>query len=306
VSMQHNIASQTSSSHPGRATDEALEASDTLAARSVPDTTDVVEIPDTWDARETNASSLLSAMVGEQDESASASPPYYGSIPWLLARRTPLRLPRHPFWPGVARALARGVVQHWLSVWRQLRMRWRAASFQRRAFHWSERRGRQEAWHRLRMLLPIALATTLLFVTASTFAIIVAARTATHPPLHLPVPPNVSPQGGVALQQPSATLSPTPDPTVYQIGAWVSDFSPPPGGTVHVYVRVSANDQPVPDIAVTLTVNATRHAPATTDAYGLAIFTVSYGGFGGRPVFVTATATIGGRVLTQVTTFVPG
>jgi hypothetical protein len=157
------------------------------------------------------------------------------------------------------------------------------------------------------MLLPIALATVLLFVTASTFAIIVAARTATHPPVHLPAPPPaVSPEGGVALQQPPATLSPTPDLAVYQIGAWVSDFSPPPGGTVHVYVRVSANDQPVPGIAVTLTVNAKRYGPVITDAYGLAIFTISYGGFGGRPVFVTASATIGGRVLSQMTTFVPG
>ena len=184
-------------------------------------------------------------------------------------------------------------------------MRWDEGRFRRRAFRWSERRRRQEVWRLLRVVLPFALAVTLLFVTASALAIIVVARTVSHPPVRLQIPPTVSPEDGVALQQSSATPSPTPDLNLYQMGAWASEFSPPAGGRVLIFVRVSVSDRPLPNVPVTIVVNASRFGPAKTDAYGLATFTVSYGDFADRPVFVTASATIGGQSLTQETSFVP-
>lgn len=121
---------------------------------------------------------------------------------------------------------------------------------------------------------------------------------------------STSKPGGVIVKQPSANGQPTPVAPMYEIGAWVSDNTPPASGTVRVYVRISQGAKPMANVAVTLSVrfaySTTLLGPQTTNSDGLATFTVFYSNAPkNRPVFATAFASVGSQSLSHQATFFP-
>ncbi|MGZ3602398.1 MAG: hypothetical protein ACXVCX_11905 [Ktedonobacterales bacterium] len=176
-------------------------------------------------------------------------------------------------------------------------------------FEWDEYDWRHTFWGRQLRIWPGVLAGFGLLVVVLALAFILASRATNSAQARL------NPQQGAAgttvpsgiiVEQPGGAGSPTPGQAQYQIGAWTSDSTP--SGPVKVFVRVSSQTRPVPNIPVTIAVNGGGAAytlgPTKTDADGLATFTVSAGG-GGQPVFVTATAIAGGQKLTHEITFFP-
>jgi hypothetical protein len=116
-----------------------------------------------------------------------------------------------------------------------------------------------------------------------------------------------TPPGGVVIQPAGGGAAPTPTAAPYLIGAWVSN-SAPASGSVQVFVRVSRDGgYPAAGVPVRINAGGATYGPRSTDADGLAAFTVGYGGgFNGyRPIFVTATAVISGQTLTAQTSFAP-
>lgn len=118
-------------------------------------------------------------------------------------------------------------------------------------------------------------------------------------------------QGGVIIQPNTGGSNPTPAMPSYLIGTWAASNAPS-GGSVQVFVRVTRADganAPVPakGIPVRLAVGGSGYGPVATDAYGLATFTVHFGGgySGYAPIFVTASATVGGKTITAQTSFAP-
>lgn len=122
------------------------------------------------------------------------------------------------------------------------------------------------------------------------------------------------PTTGIVLQsspgEPAATVVVPP----FTAATWVSNSAPPTSGQVQVYVRVTdtANFAPQTGVSVSLSVaftcafpNTVRsYGPATTNADGLAAFTVTYAGLPvGQPVCITATARGGGQAYTATATF---
>jgi hypothetical protein len=114
--------------------------------------------------------------------------------------------------------------------------------------------------------------------------------------------------GGLVIQSGPETIAPTPEAPKYQIGAWMSNNAPS-GGSVTVFVRLTEDIKPLAHVPVSLVAQvpggSLRYGPTKTDAYGLAKFTVRYGGLSGSPVFVTASAKVGSQTLTADTVFVP-
>lgn len=114
--------------------------------------------------------------------------------------------------------------------------------------------------------------------------------------------------GGLVIQSGPETIAPTPEAAKYQIGAWMSNNAPS-GGSVTVFVRLTEDIKPLAHVPVSLVAQvpggSLRYGPTKTDAYGLAKFTVRYGGLSGSPVFVTASAKVGSQTLTADTVFVP-
>ncbi|HEX8033574.1 MAG TPA: hypothetical protein VF510_06990 [Ktedonobacterales bacterium] len=176
-------------------------------------------------------------------------------------------------------------------------------------FEWDEYDWRHTFWGRQLRIWPGVLAGFGLLVVVLALAFILASRATNSAQARL------NPQQGTAgttvpsgiiVEQPGGVGSPTPGPAQYQIGAWTSDSTP--SGPVKVFVRVSSQTKPVPNVPVTISVSGGGAAytlgPTKTDADGLATFTVSAGG-GGQPVFVTATAVVGRQTLTHETTFFP-
>lgn len=168
-----------------------------------------------------------------------------------------------------------------------------------------------EGWKRHRKTVMVMSALVLMLMVAiigAVAAVSYARRATQHLTMTPPTPTTSSYSGGVVVQPGQETVLPTPEAPKYQIGIWVSNNAPS-GGTVKVFVRVSDNIAPMAHIPVTLmiqTPGGTQHAgPTKTDGYGLATFTVHYGGVSGTPVFVTAITKIGTMDLSAETVFVP-
>ena len=183
--------------------------------------------------------------------------------------------------------------------------------FGRDGFHWSERDRRDSWWRRQLRLLPAEVAGVVLLCIASVLAIVIASKAASAASSH-PVGPQATATlpSGIILQQSPAVSTPTSQASDYLVGVWVSNPSPPAAGAVKVFVRLTHDAQPVAGVPVQIAVNfpgfAKPYGPVKTDSYGLATFTVTYGGTPpAQPVYVTATATVGGQKLTQQTLFVP-
>ncbi|HET8905350.1 MAG TPA: hypothetical protein VFN11_00140 [Ktedonobacterales bacterium] len=177
------------------------------------------------------------------------------------------------------------------------------------AFAFHERS--MDGWKRMRKTVAIlvALALMLLVAVVGGVAVTSYARKATKQLNVAPSTPTVSSySGGLVIQPGSEANAPTPEVPLYQIGAWMSSNSPS-GGSVKVFVRITHDVAPVPHVPVSLAVQIPggilKFGPTKTDAYGLATFTVQFGGLAGTPCFVTATATIEHQVYTADTVFVP-
>lgn len=176
-------------------------------------------------------------------------------------------------------------------------------------FEWDEYDWRHSAWGRRLRVWPGVLAGIVLLAIVLALAFILAARATDSAQARInPQQGNGRPSApsGIIVEQPAGVGSPTPPALMYQIGAWMADDSP--SGPVKMYVRVSSQTKPVPNVPVTISV-ATGGTPYTqgpikTDADGLAIFTLTARG-GGGPVFVTATAVVGGQTLTHDVTYFP-
>jgi hypothetical protein len=176
-------------------------------------------------------------------------------------------------------------------------------------FEWDEYDWRHSFWGRQLRIWPGVLAGFGLLVVVLALAFVLASRATNSAQARLQ--PQQGTAGttvpsGIVVEQPGGAGSPTPAPAQYQIGAWTSDSTP--SGPVKVFVRVSNQTRPVPNVPVTISVDGGGAAytlgPTKTDSDGLATFTVSAGGRG-QPVFVTATAIVGGQKVTHETTFFP-
>jgi hypothetical protein len=181
----------------------------------------------------------------------------------------------------------------------------------REFFRRRERNWRQSYWYRELRVVPRLITGLLFIIVASTFAIVVATKAATLSP-SAPASARVTPplSGGIVLQQSPSGGTPTAAPSDYLIGVWISDASPPTSGSVQIFVRVTHASQAEAGIPVSISValpgGAQTYGSIKTDGYGLATFTAIYRGTtAARPVFITATATVGGKKLTQQTYFVP-
>lgn len=167
-----------------------------------------------------------------------------------------------------------------------------------------------DTWKRTRRTALTLLALTAMIIVAILGATFAASymQHATQGLSIAPAQPTVSSySGGLVIQGPES-IAPTPEAPKYQIGAWMSNNAPS-GGTVKVFVRLTENVKPLAHVPVTLAAQVPggvlRYGPTKTDGYGLATFTVRYGGLSGTPVFVTASAKVGGQTFTADTVFVP-
>lgn len=178
------------------------------------------------------------------------------------------------------------------------------------AFALRERNG--DGWKQVRRTGLVLLLLALVLSVAA-FGAAVAASYLHRATDHLTIPsiaPTVgSYSNGVVVQPGSEGITPTPEAPKYQIGAWMSNNAPG-GGSVKVFVRLTEDVAPIPQIPVTLSVqmpggSVVQLGPTNTDGYGLATFTVNFGGARGAPIFVTASAKVGTEALTAQTVFVP-
>jgi hypothetical protein len=170
----------------------------------------------------------------------------------------------------------------------------------------------RDGWKQFRRTA-LVLLTLALVLSVAAFGAAVAAsylhRATAHLTIPAPAPTVGSYSNGVVVQPGSEGIAPTPEAPKYQIGAWMSNNAPG-GGSVKVFVRLTEDVAPIPQIPVTLSVqmpggSLVKLGPTNTDGYGLAIFTVNFGGARGAPIFVTASAKVGTEDLTAETVFVP-
>jgi len=170
----------------------------------------------------------------------------------------------------------------------------------------------RDGWKQLRKTALVLLSLVLMLTIAAFGAAIAASylhRATDHLAIPVSVPTTSSYSNGVVVQPGSEGIAPTPVAPKYQIGAWMSNNAPG-GGSVKVFVRLTEDVAPIPQIPVTLSVqmpggSVVKLGPTNTDGYGLATFTVKFGGTRGVPIFVTASATVGDENLSADTVFVP-
>jgi hypothetical protein len=110
------------------------------------------------------------------------------------------------------------------------------------------------------------------------------------------------------IRAPVATISPTPGPLTYTVGAWASNSSPLPTDQITIYVSFRNAGTPVAggdaSIQVNLPQGTQSFGPTATDASGYAAFTVYFANARpGRPVIVNATVSYEGQVYQGTTTF---
>lgn len=175
-------------------------------------------------------------------------------------------------------------------------------------FSWRERARRYGFWRR--RVLPVVgiLACLAVGLSVGVFALRAAGHAAgAFIPSSAPAQATT---GGSVMISPLNNVSTTPTPTQpqYNVGVWVSDTLPQ-GGSVTVYIRVSNNSQPQPGAKVSLSAmtpnGVIKLGPFTTDNYGVASTKLNYGNIGPqKPIFLTATTTIGGQNYSGDYTFV--
>jgi hypothetical protein len=181
----------------------------------------------------------------------------------------------------------------------------------RQAFSWRERDWNLGYWKRRLRATPALVASIAILLAALVLGFAVAGRFARGFQVHLPAA-QAAPNGGtgVVVQPAPTQQTPTPTDTASDLGIWVSNPAPSTSGMVQVFVRMTSALQPDAHIPVSIYVQYAAYGvpmgPVTTNSYGLATFTLNYAGLPpGQPVFVTASAIVGGETLTGETSFVP-
>jgi hypothetical protein len=181
----------------------------------------------------------------------------------------------------------------------------------RQAFSWRERDWNLGYWKRRLRATPALVVSIAILLAALVLGFAVAGRLARGFQVHLPAA-QAAPNGGAGVVVQPAPMQQTPTPTdaASDLGIWVSDPAPSTSGTVQVFVLLTSALQPDAHIPVSIYVqyaaSGVPMGPVSTDKYGLATFTLNYAGLPpGQPVFVTASATVGGQTLTGETSFVP-
>jgi hypothetical protein len=175
-------------------------------------------------------------------------------------------------------------------------------------FSWRERDWNLAHWRRRLRGTPALVAATAILVASLVLGLAVAGRVARGLQLQLPAAQATPASRDVVIQMPEQT-TPTPTDAPVDIGAWVSNPTPGTSGSVQVFVRVTAGLQPVAHVPVTIDVQSGGSGgvlgPVSTNAYGLATFTLNYSSPPQQPVFITASATVDGRSYSFDTSFVP-
>jgi len=170
----------------------------------------------------------------------------------------------------------------------------------------------RDGWKQFRKTALVLVSLALMLSVAAFGAAVAASylhRATDHLTIPAQVPTTSSYSNGVVVQPGSEGIAPTPEAPKYLIGAWMSNNAPG-GGSVKVFVRLTEDVAPIPQVPVTLSVqmpggSVVQLGPTNTDGYGLATFTVNFGEIRGTPIFVTASATVGDENLTAETVFVP-
>ena len=175
-------------------------------------------------------------------------------------------------------------------------------------FSWRERARRRGYWRRKALPIIAILACLTVGLTVGVFALKTVGNAAGV--LAATSAPAQATNGGSVMISPLNNVNTTPTPTVpqYDVGVWVSDTLPQ-GGSVTVFARVSNNAQAQPGAKVYFSAATPRGTvkigPFTTDGYGVASGTLNYGNVGGqKPIYLTATTSIGGQTYTGEYTFV--
>lgn len=186
-------------------------------------------------------------------------------------------------------------------------------------FHWYEREWQSRFWVTRLGLTPRTLVTIALIASISAVVLAVAAHAASQAAFPVNSNGTTTNANPIIIQQVNGSSAPTSAPPTYTVGLWVSNMSPPASGSLQVYVRVTKNtiqNGPVANAAVQVSSTngvvrsertpGSRTTVATTDANGLADFTLYYGAAPGTPIYLVATATIGGHAFNANTVFVAG
>lgn len=182
----------------------------------------------------------------------------------------------------------------------------------RAPFHWRERARRRVSWRkRTTIVVALTIGVVVAVILGNVGVSVMRQVTQAFASAGLLNLPQQATPGSVIIA-PSNNIyptAPTPTATIYTVGVWTSDAQPA-GGAVTAYVRVSQNGQAVPKTRVYIQVSVGasgggyRMGPYTTDAYGMATIPLHFGAGGGKPVFLTAYATIGGQTYSGDYTFV--
>jgi hypothetical protein len=205
---------------------------------------------------------------------------------------------------------ARFMVYHRSEKWSMQRLFRRRSAFSLRERDWSG-----FAWiHRIRVIPALGVMVAVLVIVGA-FALVVASRAASSAGTRL-LGVSVgshNPTSAVIVQAPQPTPpgSSTATTSPYQVGVWVSNYAPGTSGAIQIFTRVSENPAPVANAQVTLVLQygqtSSTFGPAITDADGVAVFNVTYGGATpGQPIFATVTAKVGTQSATGATTFLAG
>lgn len=179
----------------------------------------------------------------------------------------------------------------------------------RMPFSWRERARRRGFWRRRVLPIVALLAALAVGLGVGVFALKAAGHAAGA--LNLtPAPAAQATAGGSVMISPLNNVSTTPTPLgeQYDVGVWTSDTLPQ-GGSVTVYARVSNNTQPQSGVKVYISANTPRgtltSSALTTDSYGLVSWKLNYGNVGNqKPIYLTATTSIGGQNYSGTYTFV--
>jgi hypothetical protein len=123
------------------------------------------------------------------------------------------------------------------------------------------------------------------------------------------------------IQTPTGARTPTPGPLTYTVGAWPSDSTPPPHGTVTIFVSVRNSGVPVQGAAVTVAAfypgslavraHSVLAGPRSTNRQGYAAVGMPVGsapsqvGKTQQTVQVTVTVTDQGKFYQATTNFTP-
>ncbi len=185
-------------------------------------------------------------------------------------------------------------------------------------FHWYEREWGSRLWARQLGISSRTLITTALVVLASFFVFVIAARAASR--ATVPALPRASQNANpIIIAQATSTSTLVSAGPAYSVGVWVSTMSPPSAGSIQVYVSVTSNapsaNMAIKNVPVQVSASvgvARSNQPrgnggnvSTTDANGLATFTLFYNASPGSPIYLFATTTIAGKQYNSTTVFVP-